>query len=68
MSAVGDLFATVPAPPAAPRAPKTAEGGPFVHLCAVCGSDRAPFGHGVKLRAGVFGTWYCAAHQPEAGR
>lgn len=35
--------------------------GGLVHDCEICGSN-APFGHGVDLRAGRLGLWYCRDH------
>jgi hypothetical protein len=40
----------------------------FLHFCIECGRWGA-FGHGVNLRAGRLGEWYCATHRPQrAGR
>jgi hypothetical protein len=37
--------------------------GLLLHFCVECGAWGA-FGHGVNLRAGRPGSWYCAAHRP----
>jgi hypothetical protein len=36
----------------------------LMHTCAVCGSERAPFGLGVSLRKNKPGEWFCAEHFP----
>jgi hypothetical protein len=40
--------------------------GLFLHFCIDCGAWGA-YGHGVNLRAGRLGHWYCAVHRPRAG-
>ena len=40
------------------------KGVAVLHFCAECGAWGA-FGHGVNLRAGRPGRWYCAAHRPQ---
>jgi hypothetical protein len=35
----------------------------FLHFCVKCGAWGA-YGHGVNLRAGRTGRWYCAVHRP----
>jgi hypothetical protein len=45
-----------PAPPAQGR-PQKAVRSPFLHPCAVCGKDYAPFGFN--------GTYYCPEHRPQ---
>lgn len=37
-----------------------------LHRCHVCGAQNAPYGYGVVLRQGRFGTWYCNNHRPDA--
>lgn len=37
--------------------------GLFLHFCCQCGRFGA-FGHGVRLREGRFGRWYCGEHRP----
>jgi hypothetical protein len=36
----------------------------FLHFCCRCGRF-APFGYGVRLRAGRLGQWYCGEHRPQ---
>lgn len=35
----------------------------FMHPCAVCGAEHAPFGFGVELRKGKPGVWLCREHK-----
>lgn len=38
---------------------KITKSGMLVTSCEVCGSTRAPNGHGVNLRSGKLGMWFC---------
>jgi hypothetical protein len=39
----------------------------FLHFCCRCGRFGA-FGHGVRLREGQFGRWYCGEHRPRSSK
>jgi hypothetical protein len=39
----------------------------ILHFCCQCGAY-APFGFGVRLRAGQSGQWYCFDHRPRPSR
>ena len=41
------------------------EGGCFMHYCH-CGAWGA-FGHGVSLKNGKLGRWFCREHKPQPG-
>jgi hypothetical protein len=56
--------ASLDEPNAARRGQVSEIDGRLEHFCMECGRF-APFGYGVRLRAGQLGRWYCAVHRPQ---
>lgn len=44
----------------------TGAGKAFMHPCAVCGDEHAPFGYGVRFVKGEPGVWFCGKHKGQA--
>lgn len=47
------------------RPHRACKGKVFWHPCSICGALDAPFGRDARLRAGVFGQWFCRDCLPD---